>query len=105
MKEMITLSRKELDRVSVIQSTIKKRVRQYEAARQLGLSVRQIKRLARRYREAGATGLVSGHRGQPSNHAIRTGLYPAQGGHHRMRGLRRERDPAVPGSVAPVPPA
>ncbi len=33
------------------------------------------------------------------------GLYPAQGGHHRMRGLQRERDPAVSGATAPVPPA
>ena len=67
-KETITLSHRELDRVSVIESIIAKRRRQHEAARQLGLSVRQIKRLVRRYREAGPRGLVSGHRGQtPGN--------------------------------------
>ena len=67
-KETIMLSHRELDRVSVIESIIAKRLRQHEAARQLGLSVRQIKRLVRRYLEAGPRGLVSGHRGQtPGN--------------------------------------
>ena len=67
-KETITLSHRELDRVSVIESIIAKRRRQHEAARQLDLSVRQIKRLVRRYREAGPRGLVSDHRGQtPGN--------------------------------------
>ena len=41
-KETITLSHRELDRVSVIESIIAKRLRQHEAARQLDLSVRQI---------------------------------------------------------------
>ena len=50
-KETIILSKKELDRASIIKATIDKRVRQREAAWQLGLSVRQVKRLARRYRE------------------------------------------------------
>ena len=67
-QEMITLSIGELDRVSVIQDVIGKRLRQHQAARCLGLSVRQVKRLVRRYREFGAEGLVSGHRGKvPGN--------------------------------------
>ena len=41
-----------------------------EAARRLGLSERQVKRLARRYRERGAAGLVSGRRGRRSNNAF-----------------------------------
>ena len=40
------------------------------AAERLGIGVRQIKRLARRYRERGAAGLVSGHRGKRPNNAI-----------------------------------
>ena len=36
----------------------------------LGLCVRQVKRLVARYRERGAEGLVSGHRGGRSNNAI-----------------------------------
>ncbi len=67
-KETITLSMRELDRVSVIEAVVDKRLRQRQAAQQLGLSVRQIKRLVRRYRVAGPQGLVSGHRGKiPGN--------------------------------------
>ena len=68
-KGVITLSIGELDRVSVIQDVISKRLRQHQAARRLGLSVRQVKRLVRRYREFGAEGLVSGHRGKTPGNA------------------------------------
>ena len=60
MEEHITMSRKEVDRLEVIQAVVGKRLKQREAAGQLGLTVRQVKRLVRRYREAGASGLVSG---------------------------------------------
>ena len=67
-KETMTLSMGELDRISVIEAVVHKRLRQRQAAQQLGLSVRQIKRLVRRYRVAGPQGLVSGHRGKiPGN--------------------------------------
>ena len=68
-KGVITLSIGELDRVSIIQDVIGKRLRQHQAARRLGLSVRQVKRLVRRYREFGAEGLVSGHRGKTPGNA------------------------------------
>ena len=67
-KETITLIRGDLDRVSVIEAEVHKRLRQRQAARQLGLSVRQVKRLVRHYRALGPQGLVSGHRGKtPGN--------------------------------------
>ena len=69
-KETLTLSRGERDRVSVIEAVVDKRLRQRQAAQQLGLSVRQIKRLARHYRVSGPQGLVSGHRGKQSNRAM-----------------------------------
>ena len=64
------MSRQELDRVGVIRQVVEKRLRQKDAARQLGLSVRQIKRLVQRYRAEGAAGLVSRRRGQPANNRI-----------------------------------
>jgi len=64
------MSQKELDRHGVIQQVAKKQIRQRDAARQLGLSERQVKRLVRRYREQGAAGLISGHRGKRPNNAI-----------------------------------
>ena len=66
----ITMSQKEVDRLAVIQAVIGRQLTQRAAAGQLGLSVRQVKRLVRRYRDQGATGLVSGHRGRRPNNAI-----------------------------------
>lgn len=69
-EEHITMSHKEVDRLGVIQAVARKQLKQREAARQLGLSVRQVKRLVRRYRDQGAGGLVSGHRGGRPNNTI-----------------------------------
>ncbi len=69
-EETITLSHRELDRVSVIQSTISRQLTQAEAALRLGVGTRQIKRLVRCYRMRGSTGLISGHRGRRPNNAI-----------------------------------
>ena len=73
-KETITMSQKEVDRLEVIQATVSKLICQADASRQLRLSVRQIKRLVRRYRQEGAAGLVSGHRGKRPNNAIAAGI-------------------------------
>lgn len=64
------MSRKERDRLRIIEAVREKRVKQGEAAQRLGLSVRQVKRLVRAHRETGAAGLVSKRRGQPSNRRI-----------------------------------
>jgi len=64
------MSRKEVDRAGVIRLVVEKQFQQKEAARQLGLSVRQIKRLVRRYRAEGPAGLVSRHRGKHPNNRI-----------------------------------
>ena len=64
------MSQHEFDRLEVIQAVTKRRLHQTDAARQLGISVRQIKRLVQRYRQQGAAGLVSRHRGQSPNNAI-----------------------------------
>ncbi len=72
--ETLTLSYEELDRVSVIERVIEKRLRQLEAARMLGLSSRQVRRLRRAYERDGPVGLASKHRGRPSNRRLRPGL-------------------------------
>jgi len=66
----IRMSKKELSRLEVVQAVVGSRLTQGEAAGRLKLSVRQVKRLCRSYRQAGAAGLVSKRRGQPSNHRI-----------------------------------
>ena len=45
-----------------------------QAAARLGLSVRQVKRLAKRYRERGAAGMASGRRGKWPNSALAEGV-------------------------------
>lgn len=64
------MSRKELDRVAVIRGVVEKRFKQSRAAKQLGITTRQIRRLVKRYRAEREAGLISSRRGQPSNHRI-----------------------------------
>ena len=65
-KESLTLRTPEL----LVESIIAKRITQSQAAKQLQLSTRQVKRLVRAYRLLGAAGLQSKHRGQRPNNAI-----------------------------------
>ena len=67
---------KELTRLEVMQRLNAKTLTQREAAAMLGLGMRQIKRLVRRYRKHGAAGLVSKKRGRPSNHQLPPELKP-----------------------------
>lgn len=70
MKEgYITMSIEEIDRLQVIQRVSQKTLKQGQAAKLLGLSTRQIKRLVRRFKMQGPDALVSKHRNKPSNHA------------------------------------
>ena len=56
-----------LDRMKVIQALVDGNLKPKLAAERLGLTVRQVRRLANRYREEGPTGLVSRRYGRPSN--------------------------------------
>jgi len=68
MQDIITMSNKELHRIEILQKLIDKRLIEHEAAKQLGLSIRQIRRLRKAYKADGAIGVVSKKRGNPSNH-------------------------------------
>jgi len=68
MKDTITMSNSELHRVEILQKLIDKRLAEHEAANQLGLGIRQIRRLKKAYKADGAKGMVSKKRGKPSNH-------------------------------------
>jgi transposase len=58
----------EIERLAVIGKIIDKHITQVLAAKQLGLTVRQVRRLVTKYKQDGAEGLVSKQRGQISNH-------------------------------------
>jgi transposase-like protein len=68
--ETVSMSYEELDRVRVIERVIEKRLTQAEAARILGLTSRQVRRLRRAYERDGARALASKHRGRPSNRRL-----------------------------------
>jgi transposase len=67
LKGLLTMNTKELERLCLIEKVIDKRLSQMMAAQHLGLTVRQIKRLVRQYKDYGAEGLVSKQRGSRSN--------------------------------------
>ena len=71
--DLVTMSKEELKRMEVMQLLEGQRMRQRSAAEVLGVSVRQVKRLVRSYRRAGAAGLVSKQRGKPSHHQLDRG--------------------------------
>lgn len=70
MDELLTMSKKEITRLEAMQRIQDKRITQKEAARILGISLRQVKRLYGAYKVLGASGLVSQRRGKPSNHRM-----------------------------------
>ena len=70
MEGLITLSAKEWDRAKVIQRVAEGGGAQAEAAERLGVSLRHVRRLLRRYRDEGAEGLASRRRGCPSSRKI-----------------------------------
>jgi len=66
----LRMSGKERDRLKVMAALRERRLRQVEAARRLGLSVRQVRRILARYRAEGDAGLVHRARGRPSNRRL-----------------------------------
>jgi transposase len=66
----LRMSQKERDRLRVMASLNEGQLKQKLAARQLGLSTRQVKRLLRRYRAEGDAGLVHRSRGRRSNRKL-----------------------------------
>jgi transposase len=70
MEKLLTMSGKEVSRLEVMQRMKSKSLSQREAAEMIGVSVRQVKRMFKAYREKGAAGLVSQRRGQVSNNRL-----------------------------------
>jgi len=64
------MSRKERDRLKVVGALAERRLRQREAGRLVGLSVRQVRRILARYRVEGDGGLMHRARGRPSNRRL-----------------------------------
>src|SRR5712664_990307 len=83
----ITMSRTEIDRMSVLQDLAASRIKVTEAATLMSLGRRQVFRLAKAYAQRGPEALVSRRRGRPSNRAYPADLRDA------TIGIIRERYP------------
>lgn len=64
------MTTKEVDQIAIFASLKEKTMKQKDAAKQLGLSVRQVKRKLKAYKAAGAASLVHAARGKPSNRQL-----------------------------------
>lgn len=67
MKENIFISMKEMERIAILDNLIARRIRQKHAGCQLGISVRQVQRLVKRYKQEGIAGLIHKSRGRIGN--------------------------------------
>lgn len=65
-----TMSKKELDRLELVEHVVSKRLTQDQAGRSLCISTRQVRRLVFRYRREGKIGLISRRRGRPANNRL-----------------------------------
>jgi len=69
MKEIV-INMKEIERISILDKLIEKRIKQRHAALQLGISIRQVRRLVKRYKRDGVSGLTHKSRGRTGNRAL-----------------------------------
>lgn len=67
---ILTMSKKEVKRCEVLKMAQEKKITQKQGARKIGVSQRHFRRLMRKYRRDGPEGLISRHRGKPSNNRM-----------------------------------
>ncbi len=74
MERIIPMSTEEIKRTGVFSKLKAKILTQQQAAEDLGLTARQIRRLFKEYKKHGAIALVSKKRGRPGNHQLPSGV-------------------------------
>lgn len=70
MKGFISMSIKETERITIMDNLITKRIKQKHASLQLCISVRQVRRMVKRYKQEGVSGLAHKSRGRMGNRAL-----------------------------------
>lgn len=71
MKRTIAMTEEELERKRILEQAIDRRITQKQCSERLRISERRVRQLIKSYREEGSIGLVSGHRGKPSNRRLK----------------------------------
>ena len=64
--QKVTLTIKEIKRVEVMTRVDTEKITGRQAAKMMGISLRQTRRIIKKYREGGAASLAHGNRGKPS---------------------------------------
>ena len=64
------MSAKEIRKTEIMSQLARKQITQIEAAKRLGISVRQVKRIWKRYQESGPEGLMHKSRGRRSHNQM-----------------------------------
>lgn len=72
-KDIITMSKKEIERLRIIHRVMDKRLTQVEAGEMVGITERQVKRIVAKIRKYGDQAIVHGNRGCPSPFKIPKG--------------------------------
>jgi transposase len=67
---ILTMSTKEIKRSEILRMADEKRITQRRGAKRIGVTTRHFRRLLQRYRKQGPEGIISGHRGKPSNNRM-----------------------------------
>ena len=70
MDRIYNMNTKEIRKTEVMSQLSKKQINQWKAAEQLGISVRQVKRIWKRYQESGTEGLLHKSRGKTSHNRM-----------------------------------
>ncbi|MCX7627930.1 MAG: helix-turn-helix domain-containing protein [Methylophilaceae bacterium] len=70
MEERIEMSKREIERLKVLEWIKEGAISQRQGAVVLGLTMRQVRRLMRRYEREGVAGVVSRRCGRPSNRRV-----------------------------------
>jgi transposase len=70
MQGELTMTYRELDRLTIVKQVVSGNLTQKEAAELLKVTERQVRRLKRRHQLEGPSGLISKRRGQPSNRKL-----------------------------------
>ena len=70
MDRVYKMSEKEIRRTEIMSQLEERQLTQRMAAEHLGISVRQVKRLWKKYRKQGAEGLINKSRGKPSHNQL-----------------------------------
>src|SRR5438309_362502 len=102
--ETFSMSRKEVPRAGLLKAALVGRIKNAQGARALRLSVRQFRRVKRRFREGGARGLRHALRGRPGNRraarpareqvlVLMTTTYAGCNDVHRTQNARERQQP------------